>query len=395
MNTNTVIPFKSSERMAIFACDVSKDRINLYSDLGTSVIEEEFTNQTQTVEDALINYEHIAEKHGFGKVKIVCEPSGVYHRLLINAAERLGYDTAWVNPEAVSKMRVIESNDASKTDIKDPRVIHTLASIGKTLKHRELKGIYLQLREWNLVYEFADCGSVAVKCAIHPKMKTLFPDYKFGREFLYSPSGKALMDIYGCNPYKIVKRGWKGFEKSMTEKIPRIRKQSIKRLFNQALISVKNALDTRYAEILELRLQQLYEEYELHIKRKAEAREHMEALYDELRLTDRKLPGSVKGVINKFHMARIIAETGPFSDFPNWRMMLRFSGQNIREMQSGQYRGKSKMSKKGRPLIRKILYHAVLPLVKKDRIYEIYSHIKIAYEQVTGTIEITVVSGKS
>lgn len=394
MKTTTVVHLKASKRMAVFACDVSKDRINLYSDLGTAVIEDEFLNQTRAVEHALAGFEQIAVKHGFGKIKIVCEPTGVYHRLLINAAERLGYDTAWVNPEAVAKMRVIESNDDSKTDIKDPRVIHTLASIGKTLKHREFKGIYLQLREWNLIYESADCGAVSAKCAIHPRLRALFPDYNFGKDFLYSPSGRALMTIYGCNPYKIIKAGMVSFENTMKADVPRIRKETLKRLFDQAQSSVKNALEPGYSELLEVRLRQLFEEYDLHQKRKIHAREHMEAIYDELRLSDSRLPGPVQKVISQFHLARIIAETGPFSDFSNWRKMLRFSGQNIRERQSGQYRGKSKMSKKGRPLIRKILFHAVLPLVKKNGIYGKYYHNKIASEKVSGTMAMAAVSRK-
>lgn len=48
-------------------------------------------------------------------------------------ARQLVLETAWVNPEAVSKMRLIETNDTGKTDLKDPRVIHSLACMGKLL----------------------------------------------------------------------------------------------------------------------------------------------------------------------------------------------------------------------------------------------------------------------
>ena len=92
--------------------------------------------------------------------------------------------------EAVAKLRVVESNDSGKTDIKDPRVIRTVVRLGKTLVHRELDEIYGALREWHKVYEAAQLGVVQAKGAIHHQLKALFPDYSFSRDFLYQTSGR-------------------------------------------------------------------------------------------------------------------------------------------------------------------------------------------------------------
>ncbi len=56
----------------------------------------------------------------------------------MRTARRLGHTTAWVSGESVRKARVLENNDGSKDDIKDPRVIYMLATMGKELIYREL-----------------------------------------------------------------------------------------------------------------------------------------------------------------------------------------------------------------------------------------------------------------
>ena len=104
---------------------------------------------------------------------------------LFRTAKRLQLHTAYVSTESVAKMRVIETNDTGKTDIKDPNVIHTLASIGKTLRHRTLPEPYNLLRQWNKMYDSADKGVVKAKGAIHTIIKELFPDFSMKKDFIF------------------------------------------------------------------------------------------------------------------------------------------------------------------------------------------------------------------
>lgn len=63
-------------------------------------------------------------------------------------------------------------------------------------------------------------------------------------------------------------------------------------------------------------------------------------------------------------------------DFRSKRALLRYAGLNIRERQSGSYRGKDRISKKGRPLLRKILGQTTFPLLRRRHIYGPYYHRK-------------------
>ena len=121
MKVTTIVPLPTNEKKAIFACDVSKDEITLHTKLGKQNIDQAFPNRTPVIESSLADLYKTAKQSGFSKILLVSEPTGIYHKTLFSAAIRLGFETRWVNPEAVAKMRVIETNDDGKTDIKDPK----------------------------------------------------------------------------------------------------------------------------------------------------------------------------------------------------------------------------------------------------------------------------------
>jgi transposase len=202
------------------------------------------------------------------------------------------------------------------------------------------------------------------------------------------------MEKFGCNPYTIVLVGKTKFARTMKKYVPRIRKDSIEKLFNQAQTSVRHGLSERHIDILERRLIQLWTEYLIYEGRKNEARQEMEALYLEARKEDRRLPQAEKGVITTFHLARIVAETGPLSDFASWRKLMRFAGLNLRERQSGKYRGKTKIAKKGRGGLRKVLSQVVLPLVTRKGLYGEYYHRKKEEAKMPGTKAMTIIMRK-
>ena len=377
---------------AVLAFDVSMDVVNLYTELGTESLELDFENRTDVIEQHLIDFEARARRLSYKRILVVAEATGGYQESLMRSACRLGLEPAWVNGEAVAKMRVVESNDSGKTDIKDPRVIHLVARMGKTLKYRELDETYGALREWHKVYEAAQAGVVQAKGAMHHQLKALFPDYSFSKDFLYLTSGRALIDRYGANPYRIVASGKARFAKVMREAAPRMQLRSIERLWRDASISVRNRLASEQVRIRALRLRHSWEEFLLHEQRKVEVKTEMETIYEQLRQRDRRLPAAQRGVVSTLTLARIVAETGPLSDFSSKQKIMRFAGLNLRERQSGKYRGKTKLSKKGRTSLRNVLDQAVLPLVKKSALFGEYYHRKKEQDKMPGTKAIVAVA---
>jgi len=139
-----------------------------------------------------------------------------------------------------------------------------------------------------------------------------------------------LIEAYGCNPYRIIEAGYVGFCARMRKAAPRIQKQTLQRLWEDAQSSVLNEQPEAYMATLEMHLRQLINDYLEQIRRKEGVVQKMIEVLNRLRGKDPKIPPSTPGVINDKTMARLLGETGPLSDFGNGRMLMRYGGLNIR-----------------------------------------------------------------
>jgi len=73
---------------------------------------------------------------------------------------------------------------------------------------------------------------------------------------------------------------------------------------------------------------------------------------------------SLKG-IGSITAAGLIGEVGDFTKFGTISEVMKLAGLDLYEVSSGKHRGKLKISKRGRPLMRKLLYFAALSSVRK------------------------------
>lgn len=364
--------------------DVHKDVLNFFFETEGKEYSDECNNRTTVIEKKLKAYHEIALEHGMKNLRIICEPTGQYHNKLFRTARRMGFFTCFVNAESVVKFRVIETNDTGKTDTKDPRVIRTLGQLNKVITHRIIGQEYLVLRKLNKVYDETDVAITSLRCRLDSLLIELFCDYSFKKDFLYSTSGLALLKQFGCNPYRIVKAGYRRFCTQMRKKAPRIQKKTLQRLWDDAQSSVLNEQPEEYVEILEMHLNQLIKDYLKQISRKEDIVEKMIEILNRLRKKEPNIPPPTAGVISSKNLARLLGETGPLGDFANWRVLMRYGGLNIRMRQSGRYQGQNKITKRGRPLLRKVLYHIVLPLVRENCLYGNYYHRKKEIEKMPG-----------
>ena len=141
------------------------------------------------------------------------------------------------------------------------------------------------------------------------------------------------------------------------------------RLARAAEASVRSAPPPAVAAVLSARLSALVAELEMHECQAEALKEQIEALGATLK-ADGALPPIDEAVsgITLFNLARIVGQTGPLADFASKRQLLRYAGMNLRERESGQYKGQTRLSKKGRPMLRKVLGQAVFPILRGDRL---------------------------
>lgn len=372
--------------------DVHKDTLCFYFEIDGTEFSDTCSNQTRIIEKRLISYRKIALEHNRKNLRIICEPTGQYHNKLLRTARRIGCLTCFVNAEAVCKFRMVETNDHNKTDQKDPRVIATLGKLNKVIKHRILNEEYMILRKLHKLYDDCDVDVTSLRCKISRVLIDLFCDYSFKKDFLYSKSGQALIKHYGCNPYKIFKSGYSKFAKKMKHSVPRIRKQTLERLWTDSCQSVLNSQPEKYIQLLEDHLDQLMKDYLKIVGRKEKLTAEMISILNKLREEDPLIPPPTTHVISEKNLARFLAETGSLSDFENEKKLMRYAGLNLTTRQSGHFKGKDKISKKGRRLLRKVLQAIALPLVKRNCLYGAYYHKKKDDMNMPGNKAMTIVA---
>lgn len=287
---------------------------------------------------------------------------------------------------------MVETNDGNKTDKKDPRVIGTLGKLNKVIQYRMIGEEYLMLRKLHKFYDECDVALTSLRCRVAKILVELFCDYSFKKDFLYSTSGLALVEAYGCNPYRIVMDGHDVFSRTMKKKAPYIRKDTLDRLWADAASSVLNEMPPGYIEVLENQLYELLADYFQQAERKEKITAQMLAILQRLREKDPLIPPPAPQVISDKNLARLLGETGPLSDFRHWRQLMRYAGLNLRTRQSGTFKGQDKICKKGRRLLRKVLQNIALPLVKRQRLYGTYYHRKKEAEKMPGNKAMTVVA---
>ena len=71
--------------------------------------------------------------------------------------------------------------------------------------------------------------------------------------------------------------------------------------------------------------------------------------------------------ISTVTLATVLGETGDLSQFRSAAALIKFAGLNLYSMSSGTFCGRTRISKRGRPLVRMILFLAALRLTFRLR----------------------------
>ena len=386
----------SASSPAIVACDVGCDMINLFcrelSSPGASA-EWEIANRTEAITTTLISIRERAVARGIAALRVVVEPTGIYHKLLLQIAASLGLQTALVDAGHVTKMRSVIFGDSGKTDKRDPYAIEAVAAQGRLITDRRLAEVYQLLRQWGKLYHDAEVALIDAKSRVHRALRLLFPDFDFTTDFLYGPSGQAIVRCFGLDPHAIAVQSLSRIYERL-RKHSTIRRSSVARLLAQARQTIVAVSRSRVSDLFARELAFAWEDVELAIRRRTTARTELEALYDEARASDPQLPDTSGSGISKAAFARLLGEAGPLSDYASWRQLLRMGGVNLRERKSGKYVGQTRIARTGRPLFRAIVNQMALPLVKRDRLYGAYYHQKIGMQKMPGKKAMTAVGRK-
>jgi transposase len=372
--------------------DVASKKLDIYFEVQNGntrkVYREKIPNRSTDIIAFLHECQVLADANNFTHVQVVCEPTGPYAVNLLSSALSHNCLTAFVNPEAVHKSKVIETNSSGKTDLIDAKVIFRLAQQERLLIHRIYSKEYGQLREYGKHYDDVENDYTRARNHIASTLQILWPDYSSKIDNIYSKAGQTLFAEYGFNPWLIIKQGKTHFFENMRKKSKGVRNSTLEKLWSDAEATCQHNnsdLASDHQEIFAYH----YELY-LHCEdRKKWLQNKMKQILKVIRQSDENIPAAQVNFVSELNIARLLGETGPLRDFKSYEQLQNYLGMNLRERQSGDYKGKTQLSKKGRPLGRKILSQIVLPLVKTSRLYGPAYHKKREETGKPGTLVMT------
>ena len=362
-----------------------------------TMITGECENNSNEIRKTLEQIEALARKHGECEIRVICESTGVYHRRLLQIAQRRDMRTNLVQGEAVAKLRNIQFGDHGKSDKRDPQAALAVATIGKLIKHRQFDQQYAKLRELHRLVLRCEARIKVAKCELHSELRVLFADLRLDKNVLYGPTGAALIEAFNGNPHAIVAAGEETFRKSIKSRSKHTKTATLKKIWNAAISSIggTNAdLEQTLAEIRSEEVKRLYAEITTFLQRRDVLEQQMQAIYLRLQAFDAKLPRPQKGVVTLRLLSRLVAEIGPPSDFRTLRQLMRYAGLNLCERQSGNWRGRTTISRRGRSELRYVLNLMSIPLVSRNNLFSEYYKRKKETEKMPGQKAFTCVMRK-
>ncbi len=302
------------------------------------------------------------QAHGLEKIVLGFESTGPYAELLMHFLQHKPVQLVQVNPMHTKHVKELCGNSPNKTDQKDPKVIADIIQLGHALSVVIPQGAAAELRRLTQARERAIRRRTALFNQLHELVFISFPELLQVLKDLKTKSARYLLQHHP-SPEDVVALG----RESLVQVLNRISRGKLGPAKAKALFEAAgNSVGIRQGRLgLSLEIQAILEAIEagerLVERLEAEMTRQLEQIpYSRLLL-------SMKG-LGPVTVAGLIGEVGDFRHFQSQKELLKLAGLDLFELSSGQHRGQRRISKRGRPLLRKLLFFAALNTVRQGGI---------------------------
>jgi transposase len=324
------------------------------------------------------------------KVLVGMEPTGPYWLPFARWLQTEGYWTATVNPAHVKKSKELDDNNQAKTDYGDARVIAQLLKDARFSEPNLLEGVYEELRNAKNIRKIMVNDLKRIKNQMVNWLDRYFPEYKKGYANWEAESFLYILDKYKL-PANIAELNVIEIYSDVRIKFPRgVGQKKIENLIRASKESVGITQGHRMAG---KELDYLMKRYKELVSDIDDIETNIEALCEELPEVQKIT--QIKG-IGITTASGVVAELGNIKGYRNPKQMIKMAGLSLVESSSGQKKGKMSISKRGRKDLRKILYQAVVGMIRtNEAFHELYQYYRYrAKNQLTGKQAIIVLVNK-
>ena len=310
----------------------------------------------------------LASKSRFqcNEVIVGYESTGPYGEPLMYYLKQKPVKIVQVNPLHTKRMSEINDNSPLKTDRKDPRVIADVIRIGHALSVVVPEGDAAYLRRINNARERHIKERTALINQLRQFVFLIFPEFTRVIKTIYCKTA-----LYILKKYTTPARIGQVQEEKLGEEI---RKQSMGQLgiehatalinFAKTTIGIQEGMGGLIIDIQHVLIQ-----LEMVERLIAELEHEMEVTLQRIPYSGKLL--SIKG-LGIVTVAGLIGEIGDFTKFTTQSEIAKLAGLDLYEVSSGKRQGQRRISKRGRSLLRKILYYAAVQTIRRNGIMHDY-----------------------
>ena len=330
-------------------------------------------NNIEGFEKLMARIGKACESRNCDQVMIGVEPSGHYCRALqwylrVHPSQPV---LVGVNPFHTKQAKELDDNSQTKSDKKDALVIAHLIRDGRYFDTYLPEGEYADLRIFNterqrVMKEISRTGNtiIALTDEFFPEYGKLFKD-------LLCPTSRAILRAAPF-PSDILAMG----HDDLTELIRRASNGTAGRKLADCLLqAATHSVGVQEGkEAVRFRFMQLLDSHAFHLAQKDAVEEQLNAVLKGMGLGDvlQSMPG-----IGPIITAAFLGEVGDVSRFDTWKQVRKLAGLNLRENSSGKRKGRTSITKRGRPYLRHMLYMAgEASLIHNSEMRQLYHYFR-------------------
>lgn len=298
------------------------------------------------------------KEQGLEEIVVGFESTGCYAEPLCHYLMKRPVKLVQTNPMHTKRVKELDGNSPEKTDRKDPGVIADIISLGHALTVIVPEGAAAELRSLSQARERAVKNRTVASNRLQDLEFRIFPEFLSIIKNPFTKSALYLMKNHP-GPEDIVNLGLESLV-TILKKVSsgRLGSERAQELFEAARTSI--GIEQGKQSIL------------MEIKHFIDQIEHLNTFIDTLERKMEYYLGqipysksilSIKG-IGIVTTAGLIGEVGDFKAFDTIKEIEKLAGLDLYEISSGKHNGQRRISKRGRSLMRKLLYYAAVNVVK-------------------------------
>ena len=320
-----------------------------------------FTNDRQGFERLVSRVEIAGVESGVCEILFALEATGHYGHSLQHYLLRRDRSVVGINPAHTKKVKELLDGSPEKSDTKDAIIIADLAAQGRGRPVTQLNGVYAELRRLGKLREQLMTERTRYLNRYIGLIDLVFPELG---ELVYDVTGPTIRNLFKEFPTApdIARRQFRSIRRLLWKwSIGHFNEERCRQIYeaSKQSVGVREGLEAVRLQMRLILTSLCTVESQISEVEKTQTEALWQVPYAEQLLT---IPE-----IGPVTVATILGETGDLRQYRSAEALIKLAGLNLYSLSSGTFHGRTRITRRGRPLLRRIIFLAALRMGKQGR----------------------------